>query len=102
MWLLAQNMFAHQWGTGSLDIGTSFRFGMKVRVMDHPVTHTPQSGTPSNDPSGARLAFVFENCWVGSVAFNDLDSAGNAVLISQMTVHHEGFDVVYGEPAVTA
>jgi phage tail-like protein len=102
MWLLAKNMFAVQWGAGSLDFGTQFRFTTTVRVMDHPVTHNPGSGSPGDGLLGARLAFKFYNCWVGSVAFNDLDAQGNAVLISQMTMHHEGFDVYFGQPAVDA
>ena len=31
-----------------------------------------------------------------SVGFNNLDSMGNSILIHQMTVHHEGFDVLWG------
>ena len=101
MWQLAKNMFAVQWGSGSLDANTEFRFTTVIRVLDHPITRGSPSGTGGSS-LGARLAFVFYNCWVGSVAFNDLDAAGNAVLISQMTMHHEGFDVIFsstGNPA---
>jgi phage tail-like protein len=94
MWLLAKNMFALQQGEGTLPPGALFRFGTIIRVLDHPITKGVQAGAKGN-PAGARLAFAFINCWVGSVAFNDLDAAGNAVLISQMTMHHEGFDVIY-------
>jgi len=98
MWNIAKTIFARQWGEGTLDPGVQFRFGTIIRVMDHPLTHGEQSGAPNGtNPAGARLAFLFYNCWVGSVAFNDLDAAGNAVLISQMTMHHEGFDVVYAQ-----
>jgi phage tail-like protein len=106
MWNLAKNMFAVQWGEGNLaaapagGLGTQFRFTTTVRVLDHPITQGAASG--SGDDSGARLAFKFYNCWVGSVAFNDLDAAGNSVLISQMTMHHEGFDVFFDQDAVAA
>jgi phage tail-like protein len=101
MWNLAKNLFSVQWGEGNLDIGTQFRFITTVRVLDHPVTKGPASGSGGSD-EGARLAFKFYNCWVGSVAFNDLDAAGNSVLISQMTMHHEGFDVFFNQDAVAA
>ena len=101
MWELAKTMFAVQWGDGTLDATTDFRYTTVIRVLDHPITKGPGSGTNNGSPSseGARLAFVLRDCWTGSVAFNDLDAAGNAVLISQMTMHHEGFDVVFGNDA---
>lgn len=104
MWELAKNIFAVQWGEGSLAEGTGgappqFRFTTLIRVLDHPITAGAASGTAA--PAGARLAFDVKDCWVGSVAFNDLDAGGNAVLISQMTMHHEGFDVLYGPGPAT-
>lgn len=106
MWLMAKQMFAVQWGAGTLgpDNRGSFRFDATVRVLDHPVTMGAAAGAPaaSQPHDGARLAFVFYGCWVGSVAFNDLDAAGNAVLISQMTMHHEGFEVLYADEAILA
>ena len=107
MWNLAKNMFAVQWGQGNLAAsvggvqGTNFRFFTTIRVLDHPVTAGAASGTGGSF-DGARLAFRFWNCWVGSVAFNDLDAAGNSVLISQMTLNHEGFDVYWDTDAIPA
>ena len=99
MWELAKTMFAVQWGGGTLDETTDFRYTTVIRVLDHPITKGPGAGGPDINPQGARLAFVLRDCWTGSVAFNELDAAGNAVLISQMTMHHEGFDVVFGNDA---
>jgi phage tail-like protein len=104
MWDLAKNIFAVQWGAGTLAADTQFRFTTVIRVLDHPITINPGAGGTigSPTPDGARLAFVAYNCWVGSVAYNDLDAMGNAVLISQMTMHHEGFDVLFGQDAIAA
>lgn len=95
MWTLAKRMFSFQWGSGTLGLGADFRYNMGVRVLDHPVTAGAASGT-GGSASGAVLAFVFYNCWTASVGFNNLDSMGNSILIHQMTVHHEGFDVLWG------
>ena len=99
MWQLAKQMFAVQWGQGSLDLGQEFRFDMAVRVLDHPTTQGSGSGT-GGSPLGAIIGFIFYNCWVASVGFNGLNAMGNEVLVHQMTVHHEGFDVFFGNEAV--
>jgi phage tail-like protein len=96
MWNLAKQMFAVQWGQGTIGMGEEFRFDMAVRIMDHPVTDNPGSGSPGDGINGAVVAFAFYNAWVASVGFNGLNAMDNSVLIHQMTVHHEGFDVFYG------
>jgi len=95
MWNLAKQMFAVQWGSGTIGFGEEFRFDMAVRVLDHPVTEGPASGA-GGDLSGSVLAFAFYNAWVASVGFNGLNAMDNAVMIHQMTVHHEGFETFYG------
>jgi phage tail-like protein len=94
MWWLAKQMFSVQWGEGTISMGEEYRFDMAVRVLDHPVTDGGASGTQAT--VGAVMAFGFYNCWVASVGFNNLSAMDNAVLIHQMTVHHEGFDVFFG------
>ena len=95
MWNLAKQMFSVQWGQGTIGLGEEFRYDMAVRVLDHPVTDGPASGS-TGDLSGAVMAFAFYNCWTASINFNNLSSMENAVLVHQMQVHHEGFDVFFG------
>ena len=76
---------------------TEFRYDLIVRVMGHPVTQGPASGT---DPTaGAVLAYKFVNCWTASVGFSGLNASDNAIIVQQMTVHHEGFEVFFGNTA---
>jgi phage tail-like protein len=98
MWNLAKQMFSVQWGQGTIGLGEEFRYDMAVRVLDHPVTDGPASGS-TGDTSGAILAFAFYNCWTASIGFNNLSAMENAVLVHQMQVHHEGFDVFHGQQA---
>jgi phage tail-like protein len=100
MWNLAKQMFAVQWGNGTIGLGEEFRFDMAVRVMDHPVTYGDASGT-NKSISGAVMAFGFFNCWCASVGFSGLNSMDNSVLIHQMTVHHEGFEVYFSDEATS-
>jgi phage tail-like protein len=95
MWDIAKRMFSVQWGQGDLAMGDEYRYDMAVRILDHPVTMGSQSGT-GGSADGAILAFVFYNCWTASIGFNGLNALDNAILVHQMTVHHEGFDVFFG------
>lgn len=101
MWNLAKQMFAVQWGNGTIGMGEEYRYDMAVRIMDHPVTEGAASGAGSggHDISGAIVAFAFYNCWTASVGFNGLNALDNSVLIHQMTVHHEGFETFFGNDA---
>lgn len=101
MWNLAKQMFSVQWGNGSIGMGEEYRYDMAVRVLDHPVTQGPQSGV-AKSTSGAVMGFVFYNAWTASIGFNGFNAMDNAVLIHQMTVHHEGFDVFFGNAEAVA
>ena len=101
MWDLGRQMFAVQWGQGTIVKGGEFRFDMVVRVMDHPATANPGSGSPGDGTAGAVMAWQFYNAWCASVSFNNLSAMDNAILIHQMTVHHEGFEVFFDNEALT-
>ena len=98
-------MFSVQHGEGTLAMGTDgriteFRYDLMVRVLGHPVTAAPGAGSdPQTRTAGAVLAWQFVNCWTASVGFNGLNAMDNAIVVHQMTVHHEGFDVFFGQPA---
>lgn len=97
MWNRAKQMFSVQWGQGTLSMGQEYRYDMAVRILDHPVTYGAASGSSKSNPhEGAIMAFVFYNCWTASIGFNGLNAMDNAILVHQMTVHHEGFDVFFG------
>jgi hypothetical protein len=100
LWMLAKQMFSAQWGQGTIGMGEEFRFDMAVRVLDHPVTAGAASGS-TGDASGSVMAFQFYNCWAASVSFNNLSAQDNAILIHQMTVHHEGFETFFDDDART-
>jgi hypothetical protein len=52
------------------------------------------------DLSNAILAFRVRNAWVANVAFSGLDSLSNSIMVSNMTVHHEGLEVFWGKDQV--
>jgi phage tail-like protein len=89
---------------GALSAKTSFRFNVQIDVLAHPVRYAskntgydPGSAVGSNDPSvtDEKVAMRFRvfNAWPTSVAYSDLNAGDNALIVEQLTVVHEGFDV---------
>lgn len=104
VWMRAKKMFAVNWGGGTLEMTgegaiSDYRYQLVVRVFAHPVTKDKPSMSPGSTYEGAVVAFKFENCWTASVGFSGLNAQDNNILIHQMTVHHEGFDVYWGHTA---
>lgn len=85
-----KQIFQVMQGTSSQDAaaspnvaGSDFRRVVDIRVLSHPVT----------GPSAPVSAwFKIYNAWPTALAYSDLDAGTNQLLISQMTLAHEGFD----------
>ena len=72
-----------QGSSGGSTAGKDFRQTIDVRVLAHPIT----------GPTAPVSAwFKVFNAWPTAVAFSDLDAGTNQLLISQMTLAHEGWD----------
>lgn len=86
----------------------SFRVNIDIDVLAHPVpyasgptvdagtgfgTGTNPFDTSSNDPVVMRFR-VF-NAWPTSVAYSDLNAGDNALVVEQLTVVHEGFNLIW-------
>ena len=81
---------------------TSFRADIEVQVLVHPVAYSDDTGYGSNVTSGGigtaerdltAMRFRIYNAWPTSVAYSDLNAGDNALLVEQLTVVHEGFDL---------
>lgn len=101
MWKLAKQIFSVQWGNGTIGLNEDYRFDMLIRVFDHPVTKG-EGAAVRGDVKGAVLAFQLYNAWVANIAFSGLDALTNSILVSNMTVHHEGLDVFWTPENVNA
>jgi phage tail-like protein len=99
-WEWMKMIYSLIWGQGNASFDVDFRFDIVVNVLKHPVTSWSAGGV--GDPfssQSAGAAFKFYNCWPASWAVNDLNAGDNSILISQATVHHEGFEPLFGAPA---
>ena len=97
--------FIHAWMqgrnvTGSTGQDSDYRCDIKVQVMDHPYTSpngyemdpsNPQNQTLNN----VKLEFMLYNCWPGGFALSDLNAGASSIMVQQMTVHHEGFELTF-------
>lgn len=84
----------------STGVGAAFRCNLDIQVLTHP---NPQAGTGSDgtqatDPykQHTSLRFKVYNAWISSLAYSNLDAGSNTLMVEEMTLVHEGFDVHYG------
>jgi phage tail-like protein len=94
-----KHVFAVQWGAGNAAWDEDFRCDIIIRVLNHPVTKATSGDGGMNSNGYASAAFKVYNCWPAAVVFNDLNAGDNSILVTNMTVHHEGFDAYFGDDA---
>lgn len=77
----------------------NFRCDIEIEVLSHPIA-SGITGTQGTDAAGnatqqdhVAMRFRVYNAWVTSVAYSDLNAGDNAILVEQMALVHEGFDV---------
>lgn len=80
-----KELFSVIQGTGNGASGVDFRATMDINILDHPVT---KGVVP------VKAAFRVYNAWPTSIAYSDLDAGANAIVIQQMTLAHEGFEML--------
>lgn len=85
MWQWMKQLFVVMQGTGAGHVGEEFRHTVDVKILDHP--------TSGRKTAKVKTWYRVYNCWPTSVSFSDLDAGANALIINQMTLAHEGFDV---------
>jgi len=84
VWYWFKQIFFVNQGRGLESPGYDFRSDMEIYVLGHP--------RPGRDQQ-RHLGFKVYNAWPSSLAYSDLDSGGNAVLVQQLVLAHEGWDV---------
>lgn len=96
-WAWFKELFFYQQGLGSGPVGNDFRANVVVRVLDHPVTQGgPTDEGRENRPNGiTKVAFKIHNAWPTTLQFSDLDAGGNAVMVEQLTLAHEGIEPAF-------
>lgn len=81
-----------------------FRSDVQIRVLAHPMAGSAtgfQDGSSLSENFASEndlvaLRFKVYNAWPTALAFSDLNAGDNALLVEQMTLVHEGFDMRWG------
>ena len=86
--------------------GTDYRCTVSVHVYDHPVTNSSYKydvdpSVDSNPSLPKRLTVKLFNAWPGSFSISDLNAGDNGILIQQLQLHHEGFQIEWGDITAT-
>lgn len=99
-WYWQKMMNFYQAGAGLLDnagsIAGNFRSDVEITVFRHPVTNDPLVGANLGN-SGQELRYMLYNAWPTGYALSDLNAGDNSVLVQQVTLVYEGFDMKWGD-----
>jgi phage tail-like protein len=104
-WKWMRQMFATvQGGANNPNQTTNFRCDIEIKVLSHPIAGsggqnvtagTGSTGGTINYDDHVAMRFQVYNAWPTSVAYSDLNAGDNAILVEQISLVHEGFDVIW-------
>ena len=99
-WSWMKRLFDIAGATTATNAG--FRCTIDLKVLKHPATQINDEATYANFDSDVAMRFRIYNAWITSVAYSDLNAGDNALMVEQMSVVHEGFEMVLAKDAATA
>ena len=88
-------------------VGGGFRCNLDIQVLSHP---NPQATTGQTINLGAAAAgetaktpndqhtslrFRVYRAWITNLSYSNLDAGSNSIMVEEMTIVHEGWDVTY-------
>jgi phage tail-like protein len=80
-------------------VGAGFRCNLDIQVLSHP---NPQGSTggasgQADNPEDQHTSLRFKvyNAWISSLAYSNLDAGANTLMVEEMSLVHEGWDVAY-------
>jgi phage tail-like protein len=107
-WNWMRELFQTVQGAVTRTTADNFRCDIEIAVLSHPIASTATGNvtgtaqTPGDYGYGTleddhvSMRFKVYNAWITSLAYSDLNAGDNAILVEQMTLVHEGFDVIFG------
>lgn len=81
-------------------VGAEFRCHVDIQVLSHPNPKAfgGSGGTTQTDPTNQHTSMRFRvyNAWITALSYSSLDAGSNTLMVEEMTLVHEGFDVKFG------
>jgi phage tail-like protein len=98
LWM--KRLFSVLTPSATTGVGASFRCDLDIQVLSHP---NPKAYSGTGDTSEATTAndqhtsmrFKVYNAWISSLSYSNLDAGSNTLMVEEMTLVHEGWDVHY-------
>ena len=79
--------------------GANFRCDIDIAVLSHPnpgaVTGVGGTAAATAYDQHASMRFRVHNAWITSLAYSNLDAGSSTLMVEEMTLVHEGFDVTF-------
>lgn len=103
-WDWMRNLLAVVQGRQGRGVKSLFRSDIQIVVLKYPVPYASTKDNYQNDTLAAAnsnddewaLRFRLYNAWPRSIAYSDLNAGDSALMVEQLTIVHEGFDVMWG------
>ena len=80
-------------------VGAGFRCNLDIQVLSHPNPQGGSGGTSAQaetpEDQHTSLRFKVYNAWISSLAYSNLDAGANTLMVEEMSLVHEGWDVAY-------
>ena len=82
-------------------VGAGFRCNLDIQVLSHPNPQastgaaTTQAQATTAKDQHTSLRFKVYNAWISSLSYSNLDAGSNTLMVEEMSLVHEGFDVAY-------
>jgi len=99
-WTWMKQLFSVFTGNAQGGVGSDFRCTVDIKVLSHP---NPTAGSASGSATVAgegmqhsSMMFRVYNAWISNISYSNLDAGANSLMVEEMTLVHEGFDVVFG------
>jgi phage tail-like protein len=95
-WNWMRNLFQTVNGADSNKAG-NFRCDIEIEVLSHPIPGQGGGNAGSAGNDHVALRFKVYNAWITAIAYSDLNAGDNALMVEQMSVVHEGFDLKFAD-----
>ena len=82
-------------------VGADFRCDLDIAVLSHPnpAGLVGQNGNASEGAYSdhASMRFRVNNAWITSLSYSNLDAGSSTLMVEEITLVHEGFDVTFAK-----
>jgi len=103
-WNWMKMLFQTVQGSAASTTATNFRCDLEIQVLAHPVAGNALSvsSTATTQDDFVVQRFRVYNAWISSIAYSDLNAGDNAILVEQISLVHEGFEMTVAKDLATA